>query len=77
MDSSTATPIHGRNLDFGLFPAYNFTAHDWDLTELLRPLVVNVQFTQNGQPLFHSIQYVHTIIGLLHFVLLVLELCNT
>jgi acid ceramidase len=53
---SQGNVYHGRNLDFGLFPAYNLTDHDWTMTDLLRPLMVNVEFTQNGGTLFRSVQ---------------------
>lgn len=51
---------HGRNLDFGLLPAYNLSSDpkDWTLTQLLRPLTVSVDFVQNGKLLFKSVQFV-------------------
>lgn len=50
--------FHGRNLDFGLLPAYNFSAHEWDLTTLLRPLTVSVDFVQDGALLYRSVHFV-------------------
>jgi len=55
--NSNNTLLHGRNLDFGIFPAYNFTQHDWDLTDLLRPTLVDLEFHQNGSLLYHSVQF--------------------
>jgi len=40
---------HGRNLDFGLWPAVNWTEVQWDLTEDLRSILFNVNFTKNGE----------------------------
>eukprot|EP01094_Clydonella_sp_ATCC50884_P020974 TRINITY_DN4494_c0_g1_i1.p2 TRINITY_DN4494_c0_g1~~TRINITY_DN4494_c0_g1_i1.p2 ORF type:complete len:243 (+),score=87.86 TRINITY_DN4494_c0_g1_i1:553-1281(+) len=50
--------MHGRNLDFGLFPAYNWTDHQWELTQKLRPLMVDVAFEQNGKLLFRSVHFI-------------------
>lgn len=46
---------HGRNLDFGLWPA--FTLKDgniWKLAHALRPLIVNVRFLKGGKELYKS-----------------------
>jgi acid ceramidase len=48
---------HARNLDFGLFMGYDFHNHSWAVTEKLRPLLVNVEWTQGGKVLFRSTQY--------------------
>merc|ERR1719445_2755933 len=40
---------HGRNLDFGLWPAVNWTEVQWDLTEDLRSILFNVNFTKGGE----------------------------
>lgn len=49
--------IHGRNLDFGLFTGNDKKTHTWKMTELLRPVLVNVQFTRGGKPLYSAIAY--------------------
>lgn len=33
---------HGRNLDFGLFLGWDLNNDTWKLSELLRPLIMNV-----------------------------------
>jgi len=53
---------HGRNLDFGLFLGYNATDgpdedFQWKLTELLRPLVAIVDYSQNGSTLYSGVVY--------------------
>ena len=50
---STGHMFHGRNLDFGLFLGHNSTGgpnanFQWVNTELLRPLVMIVDFTRDG-----------------------------
>ncbi len=34
---------HARNLDFGLFLGWDLTNDTWQLSELLRPLIMNVR----------------------------------
>ena len=48
---------HGRNLDFGLFPAFDFKNMEWKLTEALRPLVINVDVQRGGKTLYYSTSY--------------------
>merc|ERR1712025_1402282 len=43
---STGHLYHGRNLDFGLWPAVNWTDVQWDLTEDLRDILFNANFTK-------------------------------
>eukprot|EP00484_Ammonia_sp_Unknown_P031066 CAMPEP_0197030642 /NCGR_PEP_ID=MMETSP1384-20130603/9835_1 /TAXON_ID=29189 /ORGANISM="Ammonia sp." /LENGTH=415 /DNA_ID=CAMNT_0042460029 /DNA_START=30 /DNA_END=1277 /DNA_ORIENTATION=+ len=45
---------HGRNLDFGLWPAVNWTTVQWELTDALRDILFNVNFTKNGELLYRS-----------------------
>merc|ERR1711971_635885 len=45
---------HGRNLDFGLWPAVNWTTVQWDLTTELREILFNVNFTKGGQLAYRS-----------------------
>eukprot|EP01084_Bolivina_argentea_P159127 277160_1 len=51
---STGHLYHGRNLDFGLWPAVNWSTVQWDLTYDLRDILFNVNFTQNGEVLYRS-----------------------
>ena len=47
--------FHARNLDFGLWPAFDVKHHNfWLLNEKLRPLVVNIDFQRGGQTVFKS-----------------------
>ncbi|XP_068134759.1 acid ceramidase [Hyperolius riggenbachi] len=46
--------IHARNLDFGLFLGWDVKNGTWMLTELLKPLVVNVNFIRNNKTVFVS-----------------------
>mmetsp|Transcript_8137 Transcript_8137/g.12367 ORF Transcript_8137/g.12367 Transcript_8137/m.12367 type:complete len:393 (+) Transcript_8137:45-1223(+) len=56
--------IHGRNLDFGIFPAFETNTTDpdggiqWEMTELLRPLLVTVEFQRDGRLLYRSVHFV-------------------
>ncbi len=45
---------HGRNLDFGLFMGTDAETHTWLLTEKLRAILINVQFTRGGSVLYNS-----------------------
>jgi len=47
---------HARNLDFGLGP-FNGTEKQWQLTDALRPLIYNVNFTKGGKTLFTGVHY--------------------
>jgi len=46
--------LHGRNLDFGGIMGWDHMNHTWELTEKLRPLMVQINYTQNGQVLFKT-----------------------
>eukprot|EP00756_Hemistasia_phaeocysticola_P015239 Hpha_TRINITY_DN15393_c2_g2::TRINITY_DN15393_c2_g2_i1::g.87360::m.87360/K12348/ASAH1; acid ceramidase len=48
---------HGRNLDFGIFMGSNATTHNWQLTQDLRDVLINVQFTRGGKVLYNSTTY--------------------
>merc|ERR1719229_747885 len=45
---------HGRNLDFGLWPAVNWTTVQWELTYDLRDILYNANFTKNGEVVYRS-----------------------
>jgi acid ceramidase len=51
------TLYHGRNLDFGLFLGWNPKTHDWATTELLRTLIINLEWTRNGKVLYKSANF--------------------
>ncbi|XP_065201541.1 acid ceramidase-like isoform X2 [Planococcus citri] len=48
---------HGRNLDFGLFLGWDVKNKTWLVAELLRPLIVKVEFERAGQPLYTSVSF--------------------
>jgi len=48
---------HGRNLDFGLWPAWDSKGDDWTLTELLRPLLFQADVMKGGKVLYHITNY--------------------
>ncbi|KAJ8335926.1 hypothetical protein SKAU_G00392680 [Synaphobranchus kaupii] len=49
--------FHGRNLDFGLFMGWDLKNKTWTITEKLKPLVVNVDFTRNNRTVFKSTNF--------------------
>ncbi|XP_072526281.1 acid ceramidase [Salminus brasiliensis] len=49
--------IHARNLDFGLFMGWDLKNHSWVITEKLKPLVVNIDFTRNNHTVFKSTNF--------------------
>ncbi|XP_075052699.1 acid ceramidase [Mixophyes fleayi] len=55
-DSSGAL-FHARNLDFGLFLGWDVKNNSWMVSELLRPLVVNVKFQKNDKTVFMSTSF--------------------
>ncbi|KAK1804094.1 hypothetical protein P4O66_020137 [Electrophorus voltai] len=48
---------HARNLDFGLFLGWDQKNQTWTLTEKLKLLVVNIDFSQNNRTLFRSTSF--------------------
>jgi len=55
-ESADGKIYHGRNLDFGLGP-FNISEMQWQLTDALRPLLVNVHFQKGGKTLYSTTQY--------------------
>ena len=51
------TMWHGRNLDFGLFMGTNASTHNWELTQNLRDLLVDVEFMRGGKTSYRSVTY--------------------
>ncbi|KAI5630453.1 N-acylsphingosine amidohydrolase precursor [Silurus asotus] len=49
--------IHARNLDFGLFMGWDIKNQSWVITELLKPLVVNLDFRRNNSTVFQSTNF--------------------
>ena len=48
---------HARNLDFGLWPAFDWKTMAWKLTETLRPLLFNANIQRGGKTLFTITSY--------------------
>jgi len=55
--NSSGYNIHARNLDFGLFMGWDQVNNTWLLTEALRPLVVNIDFTRQNQTVYKSVHF--------------------
>ncbi|XP_061882650.1 acid ceramidase [Entelurus aequoreus] len=49
--------LHARNLDFGLFMGWDTQNKSWVVSELLKPLVVNVDFQRNKLSVFKSTSF--------------------
>jgi len=49
--------FHARNLDFGLFLGWNSSNHTWELTDALRPSLVNLDWQKGGQTVYKSVNY--------------------
>jgi len=43
---------HGRNMDFGLFLGWDVKNNTWRTSEILRKLLVNVEFQKNGKTVY-------------------------
>jgi len=50
--------VHGRSLDFGLLMGWDKINHTWTLSEKLRPLMAQVNYTKNGQVLFRTTSFI-------------------
>lgn len=50
--------IHGRNLDFGLFLGWDIQKDTWKLSELLRPLIINIDNMKDGKVLYKTVNFV-------------------
>ncbi|XP_012674336.1 acid ceramidase [Clupea harengus] len=53
-EDSNGNLIHGRNLDFGLFMGWDMKNKSWQITEQLKPLVVNIDFRRSNHTVFKS-----------------------
>jgi acid ceramidase len=49
---------HARNLDFGLFLGWDLPNDTWKLSELLRPLIMNVNYTRGGVLQYRTVTFV-------------------
>jgi acid ceramidase len=48
---------HARNLDFGLFLGWDVNTHDWAVTEKLRDIIININWTRNGTTVYKSVNF--------------------
>ncbi|CAI5438889.1 unnamed protein product [Caenorhabditis angaria] len=46
--------VHARNLDFGLFMGWDAEIHDWPISQRLRKMIINVNWTRGGKLVFKS-----------------------
>lgn len=49
--------FHARNLDFGLFLGWDIKNHTWEITEALRPMILNVDYQKGGKTVFKAVHY--------------------
>uniref|UniRef100_K1RLU6 Acid ceramidase n=1 Tax=Magallana gigas TaxID=29159 RepID=K1RLU6_MAGGI len=49
--------FHVRNLDFGLFLGWDVKTKTWEITDALRPTVVNLDFQKGGKTVFKSVNF--------------------
>lgn len=54
---STGTMYHARNLDFGLFLGWDPKNRTWELTDVLRPAIVQLDWQRGGNTVFKSVNY--------------------
>ncbi|XP_038055562.1 acid ceramidase-like [Patiria miniata] len=57
-ETPNGTLYHSRNLDFGLFLGWDVKNKKWELTERLRPLVVNVDYQKGGKTVAKAVHFV-------------------
>jgi acid ceramidase len=57
VEDSDGNMLHGRNLDFGLFMGWNWTEHQWRITDKLRPLLVNLHVVRGGQTVYTATSF--------------------
>jgi acid ceramidase len=48
---------HARNLDFGLFLGWDVNTNDWGVTEKLRDIIININWTRGGQTVYKSVNF--------------------
>lgn len=56
-ESNTGKLYHARNMDFGLFLGWDIKNKTWEITEALRPMVINVDFQSKGKTVFKSVHF--------------------
>ncbi|XP_019381811.1 PREDICTED: acid ceramidase [Gavialis gangeticus] len=56
-EDQTGKLYHARNLDFGLFLGWDIKNSSWTITQLLKPLVVALEFQRNNKTIFRSANF--------------------
>ncbi|EDO34711.1 predicted protein [Nematostella vectensis] len=49
--------FHARNLDFGLFLGWDNKTDTWALSEILRPLVINLDYKRGGKTVYQTVTF--------------------
>lgn len=49
--------LHARNLDFGLLMGWDQANNTWRITEALRSMVINVDYTRGGKTVFKAVHF--------------------
>jgi acid ceramidase len=49
---------HARNLDFGLLLGWDLNNDTWIISELLRPMIMNVNFTRGGVLKYRAVTFI-------------------
>lgn len=57
-EDANGNMLHGRNLDFGLFLGWDLKNDTWKLSELLRPLIINIDNMRGGQVQYKTVTFV-------------------
>lgn len=57
-EDANGNMLHGRNLDFGLFLGWDIKNDTWKLSELLRPLIINIENVKGGVVQYKTVSFV-------------------
>ncbi|RNA05909.1 acid ceramidase-like [Brachionus plicatilis] len=56
-EDSNGKMYHARNLDFGLFLGWDLKNDTWIISELLRPLIMNINYTKGGELKYKTVTF--------------------
>ncbi len=57
-EDANGNMLHGRNLDFGLFLGWDIKNDTWKLSEMLRPLIINIEHLKGGVVHYKTVSFV-------------------
>lgn len=57
-EDANGNMLHGRNLDFGLFLGWDIKNDTWAVSELLRPLIINIDNMKGGKVQYKTVTFV-------------------